>query len=128
MEDLLRDMADWVYSYDADYEASLWIGDDGHGKNGAPDRISDIIADMEWWKNQIDALHDRLIEFDQAHNYAYECCPHCGEEGEYIAEKNIQVCAHCGKHIVICSMCEKCIKPCALEQLARKLNGEDNNQ
>ena len=58
----------------------------------------------------------------------YEWCPYCGEEGEYPAWKSIRVCPHCGKHIVICSMCEECIKPCALEQLARKLNGEDNNQ
>lgn len=30
-----------------DYEASLWIGDDGHGKCGAPYHIKDIVADME---------------------------------------------------------------------------------
>ena len=34
--------------YDPDEEATYWIGEDGHGKNGAPYRISDIIKDKEW--------------------------------------------------------------------------------
>ena len=37
-----------VYSdFDVDEEVTYWIGEDGHGKNGAPYRIRDIIADME---------------------------------------------------------------------------------
>ena len=34
-------------NFGPDYEASLWIGPDGHGQRGAPYHIKDIIADME---------------------------------------------------------------------------------
>lgn len=34
-------------SFDPDYEASLWIGPDGHGQNGAPYRIRDILDEFE---------------------------------------------------------------------------------
>ena len=33
--------------FDVSYETSLWIGSDGHGKNGAPYEINDIYEDME---------------------------------------------------------------------------------
>ena len=33
--------------FDVSYETSLWIGSDGHGKNGAPYEIKDIYEDME---------------------------------------------------------------------------------
>lgn len=33
--------------FDPDEEAYLWIGDDGHGRNGAPYHVRDIVADME---------------------------------------------------------------------------------
>ena len=32
---------------DVDEEAYIWIGSDGHGKNGAPYHIADIVKDME---------------------------------------------------------------------------------
>lgn len=124
MKDLLRDMAEWLYDYDADYEASLWIGDDGHGKNGAPYHIADIVADMEWWHNQIDTLHDKLVAIDQQTEYAYEVCPHCGAESEVIAEMGVQRCSCCGKAIVICSMCENQVdcRNCEWVKIAREMN------
>ena len=43
-----RDEIEAYYeNFDPDYEASLWIGPDGHGQRGAPYHIKDIIADME---------------------------------------------------------------------------------
>ena len=44
---LIKSVREYYENYDPDEEAYLWIGDDGHGKNGAPYRISDIVADME---------------------------------------------------------------------------------
>ncbi len=124
MENLLRDMAEWIYDYDADYQASLWIGDDGHGRNGAPYHLKDIVTDMEWWRDQINKLLDRLCEIDQEREYTYEVCPHCGTEGEFDAEQGIKKCPACGKHIAICSMCEQCVKPCGFEKEAHQLNEE----
>lgn len=46
-DSFLDDLYDFVRYYDVDEEASKWIGSDGHGKNGAPYRITDIIADAE---------------------------------------------------------------------------------
>lgn len=52
--DAFRDVHD---AYDADYETFLWIGDDGHGRNGAPYHIRDILADME----AFDAFLEKVI-------------------------------------------------------------------
>jgi len=49
-------------NYDADYETSLWIGEDGHGKNGAPYHIKDIVEDMEAAEKYILDLYLTLEE------------------------------------------------------------------
>lgn len=43
-------------NYDPDEEALLWVGPDGHGKNRAPYRLSDIIKDMEQCKDNVGNL------------------------------------------------------------------------
>lgn len=121
-ETLLKSMTTWIENFDADEEAYIWIGDDGHGKNGAPYHIKDIVNDMEWCHEQIDTLHDMLIAIDQEREYTYEMCPHCVAEIEVVAELAIQQCPSCGKHIVICSMCESCHTDCPLEAKAHKMN------
>ena len=47
-------------SYDPYEETAMWIGSDGHGKNGAPDDLKDIIADMEECKDNVKDLIDLL--------------------------------------------------------------------
>lgn len=44
---LIAGIRQYFMNFDHDYEASLQIGDDGHGKCGAPYHIKDIVADME---------------------------------------------------------------------------------
>lgn len=63
---LVTDVYDYWEGYDPDYEAYLWIGEDGHGKNGAPYHISDVVADMEAADKMIKELYDALnkIQFD----------------------------------------------------------------
>lgn len=46
--------------FDVDEEASIWIGPDGHGKNGAPYRITDIVKDMEEVEESLEKLYDEL--------------------------------------------------------------------
>ena len=57
-------IADEVYDtwqgYDPSEEAMLWVGSDGHGKNGAPDDIRDIIADMEEVESKLENLYTVL--------------------------------------------------------------------
>ncbi|MBM6662986.1 hypothetical protein [Marseilla massiliensis] len=47
IDSLADDIEDYYEGLDPDYEASLWIGKDGHGRRGAPYHIKDIVADME---------------------------------------------------------------------------------
>ena len=57
-------MKRYYEDFDPDYEAYLWIGDDGHGKNGAPYHIKDIVADMEEVEEKIYELLQALeVEF-----------------------------------------------------------------
>lgn len=62
IEDLASKIYEYADAYDPDYEASLWRGDDGHGKNGAPYRISDIVEDMEDAEQMIYDLADAFKE------------------------------------------------------------------
>lgn len=48
--------------YDPDEEAMLWLGPDGHGKNGAPYRMTDVVKDMEQCETFIGELLELLIE------------------------------------------------------------------
>lgn len=47
-------------SYDPDEEAMLWAGPDGHGKNGAPYRLADIVKDMEEAEQMVEDLYNAL--------------------------------------------------------------------
>ena len=53
IDSLIASVKEYYEGFDPDYEAYLWIGDDGHGKNGAPYHIKDIVADMEDAEEQI---------------------------------------------------------------------------
>ena len=47
IDTLIAGMKRYYEDFDPDYEAYLWIGDDGHGRNGAPYHIKDIVSDMD---------------------------------------------------------------------------------
>lgn len=42
----IENVEEFYQAFDPDYEASLWIGKDGHGQHGAPYHIKDLIDDM----------------------------------------------------------------------------------
>lgn len=62
----LKELPDELYrtweAYDVDEEAALWIGSDGHGKNGAPYRISDILKDMEEVDERLKMLWEEIYK------------------------------------------------------------------
>lgn len=62
--DEIRDKLDDLYeNFDVDYETYIWLGNDGHGKSGAPYHIKDVLADME----EVDEKLKRLLnEFEKA--------------------------------------------------------------
>ena len=47
MEAFIDNIHEYYENFDVDEEAYIWIGSDGHGKNGAPYHITDIVKDME---------------------------------------------------------------------------------
>ncbi len=71
IETLIKSISDYYEGYDPDEEALLWIGPDGHGMNGAPYRITDIIKDMKQCEEMVgDLLYaveeaNRKGEFDE---------------------------------------------------------------
>lgn len=64
-ESFIKSLRDYYEGFDVDYETYLWIGSDGHGKNGAPYYMKDILVDMESVEDMIQklfqALEDALI-------------------------------------------------------------------
>lgn len=59
-DSLIDRIEEYYEGFDPDYEAYLWIGNDGHGKNGAPYHIKDIVTDMEEAEKMIETLYETL--------------------------------------------------------------------
>ena len=57
---LLENIFEYYQDYDPDYEAYLWIGPNGHGQNGAPYHIADIVEDMKAAEDMVFQLHTAL--------------------------------------------------------------------
>ena len=61
----IKALREYWQDYDPDEEACKWIGEDGHGKNGAPYSIRELLDDMEDCKGMLRELY---VAF---HNKAY---------------------------------------------------------
>ena len=57
---LISEIEDYYEGFDPDYEAYLWIGTDGHGRNGAPYHIKDIVDEMEEAKKNFTDFYNSL--------------------------------------------------------------------
>ena len=47
LDSLIRELEDYYVGFDPDEEAYLWLDESGHGRNGAPYRMKDVLEDME---------------------------------------------------------------------------------
>lgn len=56
----IHDIYEAYEDYDVSYEASLWIDSGGHGINGAPYELEDLVDDMKWCENEILELWENL--------------------------------------------------------------------
>ena len=63
-DSLIKSVRLYYEGFDPDGEAYLWIGEDGHGRNGAPYHIRDIVADMEDAESMVLDLLAALEETD----------------------------------------------------------------
>lgn len=59
-ETLSESIKEYYEGFDTDTEAYLWIGEDGHGKNGAPYHIKNIVDDMEAAEEMIYQLYEAM--------------------------------------------------------------------
>lgn len=55
-EDLCQQLFSYWQAFDPDEETALWIGPDGHGQNGAPYRIRDILGEMDIYEQKLERL------------------------------------------------------------------------
>ena len=62
IDTLIENIDHYHEGYDSEEEAYLWLGSDGHGKNGAPHRMTDVVKDMEQCETFIGELLEKLVE------------------------------------------------------------------
>lgn len=65
---LIESINDYYEGYDPDEETMLWVGSDGHGKNGAQYRLTDIVKDMEQCEGFIEELLNAMIRANNKEN------------------------------------------------------------
>ena len=62
LEELAEEVWKRYKGYDVSAETYLWLGSDGHGKNGAPYDLGDIYEDRKCCKENLKELHDELYK------------------------------------------------------------------
>lgn len=60
VEELLNSIYQVYENYDVSEETYLWLDDTGHGINGAPYELEDVLEDMKWCENAILELYENL--------------------------------------------------------------------
>ena len=60
LEDIKREVYERWENYDPSEEASLWLDDTGHGKNGAPHDMEDVLNDMKEVEKALENLYNAL--------------------------------------------------------------------
>ncbi|WP_149554549.1 hypothetical protein [Treponema pectinovorum] len=60
---VLKALDDLYENYDPDKETMLWVGEDGHGKNGAPYHLSDVLNDMKAVQKDLENVRDDMAFF-----------------------------------------------------------------
>lgn len=60
LDSLIIDMEEYCENFDVDSEAYLWLDCNGHGKNGAPYRMREVLDDMEEAEKMIKTLLDAV--------------------------------------------------------------------
>lgn len=64
VQELVEAVYDVYENFDVSEETYLWLDHTGHGKNGAPHEMKDVLADMEACEANILSLHSQLVQLD----------------------------------------------------------------
>lgn len=62
IDGFINAVEEFYENYDPSEEAALWIGEDGHGKCGAPYDLADILTDMNECKDNVKDLIDLFYQ------------------------------------------------------------------
>lgn len=62
VEGFLDELSSYIFDYDPSEEAALWIGPDGHGRNGAPYYLEDILEDAKEIELKLKQFESELIK------------------------------------------------------------------
>lgn len=65
LDSIVANIEEYYEGFDVDSETYLWLDDSGHGKNGAPYRMKDVLADMEAAERYIESLLDAIRDIDE---------------------------------------------------------------
>lgn len=60
---LVTNLENHYESFDPEAETMLWLDQDGHGKNGAPYHMKDVLADMEEAEKKIYELYKAVEKY-----------------------------------------------------------------
>lgn len=58
-------------NYDPEEETMLWVDESGHGKNGAPYHLSDVLKDMESVERDLEVAKNKMTDFVQNFDFEY---------------------------------------------------------
>lgn len=72
-QDFLDNLEEFYNDFDYEEEAMLWVGKDGHGKNGAPYFLTDILKDT---KEIDDCLHQLYNAFEKDKDKLFKAARH----------------------------------------------------
>lgn len=59
--DYVEQVYEYYDSYDPSEETMLWVDGSGHGKNGAPHELGDVLADMKAIEKMLETLFMALL-------------------------------------------------------------------
>lgn len=60
-EDLLEQIFDIWQTFDPCTQTMLWLDSSGHGKNGAPYYMGDVLKDMEEIDSELEKLYKKML-------------------------------------------------------------------
>lgn len=60
-DELINSIYSCYENFDVSYETYLWLDNTGHGKNGAPYDMEDVLEDMKWCENIIYESYEKLL-------------------------------------------------------------------
>ena len=59
-KDFMSELSSYIDNFDVDYETYIWLDDNGHGKNGAPYEMADLLKDNEDYLEMLKDLYSNL--------------------------------------------------------------------